>query len=70
MDRHDGWFLLAMGACFVVFARPYGRALGEGMERPSTPERRAKDIRINIVIARLFGAGLVGWALWLLLLSS
>jgi hypothetical protein len=70
MDRHDGWFLLVMGACFVVCARPYGRALGEGLEGPSTPEERAIEVRRHVVIARIFGAGLIGWALWLLLLST
>ena len=32
------WVLLLMGACFVLFARPYGRALGQGMEGPRTAQ--------------------------------
>jgi len=67
MERHDGWFLLAMGACFVVFARPYGRALGYGLEGPWTPEQRATDVRRHTLIARILGVALIAYGGWLLL---
>jgi hypothetical protein len=61
------WFLLLMGACFVVFARPFGRALGNGLEGPWTSEQRATDVRRHTLAARLFGVGLIAFAVWQLL---
>ena len=66
MERHDGWFLLVMGACFVVFARPYGRALAWGLEGPWKPEQRATDVRRHARIARILGAALIAYGGWLL----
>jgi hypothetical protein len=66
MERHDGWFLLAMGACLIVFARPYGRALGYGLEG-RTPEQRPTGARRHTLIARILGASLIAYGGWLLL---
>ena len=67
MTQQDMWFLLVMGACFVACARPYGRALGNGLEGPWTPEERATDVRRHVLVARLFGGGLIAFAGWRLL---
>lgn len=61
MERHDGWFLLAMGACFVVFGRPYGRSLAHGSAGARTPEERLIDARRHTLIARIIGAGLIAY---------
>jgi uncharacterized membrane protein len=64
MEPHDRWFALVTGMCFFVFAKPYGRALGNGLEGPSTGEQRATDVRRHTFIARIFGVALVGYAVW------
>lgn len=64
MEPHDRWFALVLGTCFVVFAKPYGRALGYGLEGPWTPEQRATDARRHTFMARIFGAALLAYAIW------
>jgi hypothetical protein len=59
MERHDGWFLVAMGIGFVAFAWQYGRALGQGLEGRRTAEQRAADVRRNVYVAIVFGMGLI-----------
>ena len=62
--RSDWWFLLIMGACFVLFAKPYGRSLGFGLEGPWTTEQRERDAKRHTMIARLLGGGLVVYSIW------
>jgi len=45
MNPHDRWFALVLGTCFLVFAKPYGQALGKGLEGAWTPEQRVRDAR-------------------------
>jgi hypothetical protein len=68
MHSHDWWFLLAMGTCFFVFAKPYGRALGYGLEGPRTREQRDRDARWHTLAARILGGALVGYSLWSLVI--
>jgi hypothetical protein len=67
IERHDARFILAAGACFVAFAKPYGRALGYGLEGPRTSEERARDARRHSLVARFLGASLIAYAGWLLI---
>jgi hypothetical protein len=67
MHPHDWWFLLAMGTCFAVFAKPYGGALGQGTEGPRTPEQREGDGRLHTLIARVLGGSLIAYASWRLI---
>ena len=69
MRPQDGWFLLAIGACFVVFARPYGHALGNALEGPWTQQDRATDVRRHTLVARVVGTGLIVYGAWLLVSS-
>ena len=39
---HDAWFFLVRGGRYLVFAKPYGRAWGHGMEGLATPDERAR----------------------------
>jgi hypothetical protein len=39
IHENDSWFMLAMGLCFFVFARSYGRALAGKLEGFNTPGR-------------------------------
>lgn len=67
MEPHDSWFMLAMGTCFLALAKPYGRALGYGMEGPRTSEQRARDAGRHTLVARIVGGTLVAFAGWRLL---
>jgi len=67
MEKHDFAFIALMGAAFVTFARPYGRSLAAHLEGPRTDSERMRDARFNAWVARIFGAGLVGFGLWHLL---
>jgi hypothetical protein len=67
MYTRDWWFFVAMGACFVLFAKPYGRALGFGLEGRWTPEQRERDAKCHTLVARVFRGGLVVYSIWRLL---
>lgn len=64
MDKQDFAFMLLMGAAFVMFASPYGKALAMHLEGPRTDTERVRDARLNTWIARIFGAGLMAFGLW------
>jgi hypothetical protein len=63
MENHNFAFLLLIGAAFVTFARPYGKALARHMEGPRTDTERVRHARINTSIARILGAGLIAFGL-------
>lgn len=64
MESHDTWFLIAMGLCFVVFAKPYGRALGHRLEGPWTEQQREDHTRRHTLVARVLGGALIVYSMW------
>ena len=64
MEPRDSWFLIAMGLCFVVFATPYGHALGHGLEGPWTDDQRERQARRHTLVARILGVGLITYSIW------
>jgi hypothetical protein len=71
-EHHDGWFFVFIGTLFVMFARPYGRALGGKVEydldgSTMSPEQVSADAGRHTLVAYICGAASIAWGLWLLL---
>ena len=67
VDTQDSIFLLMLGACFVVFAGPFGRSLANQMEGEHGSDERARDAWWSTLVARVIGVVLVAYTTWKLL---